>query len=493
MSLAVDDPNLLRLFNAAVDAMLIADKAGAIVLANPAAATLFGYTQAEMPRLAVEDLVPRRFRAAHALHRQTYLQGARSRPMGESKVFSGQCKNGNEIPVEISLSPLGGDFVLACVHDMSARQRAEEALRESESRFRATFELAAVGIAHVTPTGHWLRVNAKLCDILGYSRDELLRMKVADVTPPDDLKVLKATTGRLLKGEVGSIALEKRYVRKDGQFVWVSVRVSLVRAKDGRADYFISVVEDIEQRRKNEAALRELRAEMQELLELNVASQTAKAIAHEINQPLNALSTYAEAALLMLRGGNPDPARLTHAIEHSVLQAQRAGKVARELLQFLQKGETETEDVDLNCAVRNALAIVESNGFGGFGAELDLEPDLRPVRANCVQVEKVMVNLMRNSVEAMRGAGMPIRSIRITIRTSTEARMAQVTITDSGPGLDPETAKRIFDPFFTTKPRGIGMGLAVSRSLVEAHGGQLWFDTACETGASFHFTLPFAP
>lgn len=493
MSLAVDDPNLLRLFKAAVDPMLITDKAGEIVLANPSAAALFGYSPAEMLRLAVEDLVPERFRATHSKHHQASLRGARSRPMGEAKVFSGLCKDGAEIPVEISLSPLGGDFVLACVHDMTARQRAEEALRDSESRFRATFELAAVGIAHVTLAGNWLLVNAKLCEILGYPRDELLRMKVADVTPPDDLAMLKTTTRRLLNGEIESIALDKRYVRKDGQFAWVSVRVSLVRGKDGRADYFISIVEDIEQRRQNEAALRELRAEMQELLELNVASQTAKAIAHEINQPLNALSTYAEAALLMLRGGNPDPARLTHAIEHSVLQAQRAGKVARELLQFLQKGETETEEVDLNRAVRNALAIVESNGFGGFGAELDLEPDLRPVRANRVQVEKVMVNLLRNSVEAMRGAGIPTRSIRITIRTNTEARMAQVTISDSGPGLEPETAKRIFDPFFTTKPRGIGMGLAVSRSLVEAHGGQLWFDTACATGASFHFTLPFAP
>ncbi len=365
MSLAVDDPNLLRLFNAAVDPMLITDKAGGVVLANPSAATLFGYSQAEMLRLSVEDLIPERFRAAHSMHHQEYLRGARSRPMGEAKVFSGLCKDGAEVPIEISLSPLGGDFVLACVHDVTARQRAEEALRE-------------------------------------------------------------------------------------------------------------------------------LRAEMQELLELNVASQTAKAIAHEISQPLNALSTYAEAALLMLRGGNPDPARLTHAIEQSVMQAQRAGKVARELLQFLQQGETATEDVDLNRAVRNALAIVESNGFGGFSAELDLEPDLRPVRANRVQVEKVMVNLMRNSVEAMRGAGIPTRSIRIAIRTNSEARMAQVTISDSGPGLDPATAKRIFDPFFTTKPRGIGMGLAVSRSLIEAHGGELWFDTASETGACFHFTLPFS-
>lgn len=493
MSLAVDDPNVRRLLDAAVDPMLIADQAGSIKLANPPAAALFGYSTAEMLCLSVDDLVPERLRAPHSQHRQVYLRQPTSRSMGDAQVFAGLRKDGSEIPLEISLSALDDLCVLAGMHDISARLRAEEALRESESRFRATFELAAVGIAHVAPGGNWLRVNAKLCDILGYQREELLRLKVADVTPPEDIATLKASTRRLLKGEIGTISVEKRYIRKDRRFVWVNVRVSLVRGKDDKADYFISIVEDIAQRKENEAALRELRAEMQELLELNVASQTAKAIAHEINQPLNAVSSYSEAALLMLRSGNPDPERLTHAIESSVQQAQRAGKVARELLHFLQMGETTSEDVDLNRAVRNALAIVESNGFGGFHASLDLEPDLRPVRANRVQVEKVMVNLMRNSVEAMRGAGLATKSIRIVIRTNAQQSMAQVTINDSGPGIDADTAKRIFDPFFTTKPRGIGMGLAVSRSLIEAHGGQLWLDTPTAAGATFHFTLPFAP
>ncbi len=492
MSPAVDDPNVRRLLDAAVDPMLIADHVGAIVLANAPAAALFGYSTAEMLGLSVDDLVPERFRASHRLHRQAYPRQSAARTMGTARVLAGLRKDGSEIPVAISLSPYD-DCVLACVHDMRARLQAEQALRESESRYRATFELAAVGIAHVAPTGEWLRVNATLCDILGYPREELLRMRVTDVTPPEDLPALKRSTSQLLKGEIGTISVEKRYIRKDEQIVWVSVRVSPVRGKDGRADHFISVVEDIGQRRQSEAALRELRAEMQELLELNVASQTAKAIAHEINQPLNAMTSYSEAALMMLRAGNPDPDRLTRALENSVQQAQRAGTVARELLQFLQKGETETEDVDLNRAVRNALAIVESDGFGGFQAELDLDPGLRPVRANRVQVEKVMVNLMRNSVEAMRGAGISTRAIHIAIRTNAQRSMAQVTITDSGPGMDQEAAKRIFDPFFTTKPRGIGMGLAVSRSLVEAHGGQLWFDSQSGTGASFHFTLPFAP
>lgn len=493
MSLASDEPGIRRLLDAAIDPMLIVDHTGRIALANAPAATLFGYPLAEIAGVSVDDLIPERFRAMHLAHRSAFQRETATRSMNSARPLSGLRKDGSEVPLEISLSPLDDKCTLVSLRDITARIRAEDALRASESRFRATFELAAVGIAHVAPDGRWLRVNARLCEMLGYAREELLGLTVANVTPPNDLAALTADTRRLLSCEIDTLSLEKRYIRKDGGTVWVSLRVSLVRDKDDNPDYFISVVEDIGQRKRDEAALRELRAEMQELLELNVASQTAKAIAHELNQPLNAVSTYAEAALLMLRSGNPNPDRLTHALESSVQQAQRAGKVVRELLQFLQKGGTQTEDVDLNRAVRNALAIVESNGFGGFQAELDLEPGLRRVRANRVQVEKVMVNLMRNSVEAMRGAGIATQSIRVTIRTNAQASMAQVTINDNGPGLDAESAKRIFDPFFTTKPRGIGMGLAVSRSLVEAHGGQLWFDISTEPGATFHFTLPFAP
>ncbi len=112
--------------------------------------------------------------------------------------------------------------------------------------------------------------------------------------------------------------------------------------------------------------------------------------------------------------------------------------------------------------------------------------------ANRLQVEKVLINLVENSIEAMRDAGVDAQTIAVTVRTSADAAMAQVTVTDKGPGIDRETLRRIFDPFFTTKPKGLGMGLAISRTIIEAHGGQLWVETDPGAGATFHFTLPFA-
>ena len=356
--------------------------------------------------------------------------------------------------------------------------------------FAAGFERAAVGLAHLSREGHVLLANARLRHTLGIGPEAIWRMHFEELIHPTDRAGYRGNVERLLGGHADVASMECRCLRHGGDSVWVHLSLTLIHGEATAPDCIVAVLEDIHTRRQQESLLRNLRSEMQELLQLTVASQTVKAVAHEINQPLNAISSYAEAALRLLQAGNPDPARLTHALEGTVQQAQRAGRVLRELMDLLQKGETEVEPVDLNGAVRNALAIVESNGFGGFHATLHLAENLRPVRANRLQVEKVLVNLLRNGVEAMRAAGIASKSIRIAIRTTEDDRMAQVSVSDSGPGLNSETSKRIFNPFFTTKARGIGMGLAISRSLVEAHGGQLWLDLDTGPGATFHFTLP---
>jgi signal transduction histidine kinase len=156
------------------------------------------------------------------------------------------------------------------------------------------------------------------------------------------------------------------------------------------------------------------------------------------------------------------------------------------------KGEAKMEPVDLNEVVGESLAIAEESGYGGFRQVVEMEPDLPPVLANRLQIQKVLVNLLHNGTEAMRNAGVPTAAVTITVRTMAIRNIAQVTVQDSGPGIDAVVAQRIFDPFFTTKPEGVGLGLAISRALIEAHGGQLWADLDAGPGAIFHFILPFA-
>jgi two-component system sensor histidine kinase UhpB len=235
----------------------------------------------------------------------------------------------------VVISPMRDDsrritHFVSIQQDITERKKAEEALRISEERFRATFEQAAVGIAHIAPDGRWLRVNRKLCEIVGYSHDELLDTTFQAITHPDDLDADAEAVRRLLTGEVVTHQMEKRYIRPDKSITWINLTVALVRRSDGDPDYFISVVEDISARKRTEAMLQELQAEMDQVMQFHVASQTIAAIAHELNTPLHAVCNYAEAALRLLIAGNPEPDLLRHALISAAEQSQRAGTVVRD-------------------------------------------------------------------------------------------------------------------------------------------------------------------
>jgi signal transduction histidine kinase len=216
------------------------------------------------------------------------------------------------------------------------------------------------------------------------------------------------------------------------------------------------------------------------------------ALAHELNQPLNAVSSYAEAALRLLRAGNPQPDKLKRAIEKSAQQAQRAGRVVHNLLAFLKHGEVQREAVNLNDVARRVIRQIKANSNEGIRFNLDLAGDFPPVKANRLQVKKVLTNLIENGIEAMHYAGSPQTAITVTVRTNNESSQAQVSVIDTGPGIDAAILHRIFDAFFTTKPNGLGVGLSISRTIIESHGGELWAESLPGAGASFHFTLPIA-
>lgn len=488
LALAEREAQYRAVIETATDGFWMFDEQGRILSANEAYARRSGYSQEELQGMSIATL------EAQESPDEVQQHVARVRQNG-SDLFETwhRAKGGEMWPVEVSTSywARAGRF-FAFLRDIGERRRAALALQESEARFRATFEQAAVGIAHVGPDGRWLRVNRKLCEIVGYSEEELLSQKFQEITHPDDLAYGQRQMRRMLAGEPSTVVMEKRYIHKDGSTIWVNLTIATAFTPDGRPDYFISVIEDISERKRTETALQALYSEMEQLTRYQIANQTAAAFAHELNQPLNAVASYAEAALRLLRAGNPRPERLTHAVESSAQQAQRAGRVVREFLAFMSQNEVPIEAVDLNRVVHAVLAHVEADGFNVAAFHLELDPTLAPVRANQLQVEKVLVNLVENSIEAMHGAGISARSITVTVRTAADEAMAQATVTDSGPGIDQQTVHRIFDPFFSTKPKGLGMGLSISRAIIESYGGQLWVDSKPGVGASFHFTLPFA-
>lgn len=369
------------------------------------------------------------------------------------------------------------------------RVQAHAALRASEERYRSLVEQAVDGIFVSDHGGRYLDVNTAGASMLGYTREEVLKLRIPDVLLPEEAHRLEPEIAKLREG--GVTLSEWRFRRKDGSSF--PGEVMSRQLPDGRLQ---AILRDITERKEAEKVreVSEQRFKLEESFRLYVATQTAAAIAHELNQPLTAIASYAEVALFLLSAAAPDPQKLRYALENTEKQAQRAGQVTRQLLALLHKGETITEPVDLGTTVEDSLAIVRSNGeLTGFAVELDIAPGLPEVQANRLQIEKVLVNLLRNGLEAMRDRRLRSGTINVSVRRAADGEpMAQVTVRDCGKGLDIQTLKSIFQPFYTTKPKGLGMGLAVSRALIEAHGGKLWAEPNAGPGASFHFTLPFA-
>ena len=244
----------------AMDAIVAVDDEQRIILFNPAAARLFRCPREEAVGKPLDRFIPERFRSAHAEHLRHFGEtGGSTRTMGNLGALSGLRADGTEFPIEASISTakVGGRTIFTVIlRDISARRQAEDALCDSEARFRGTFENAAVGMAHVALDGAWLAVNDRLCAITGYSRDELLARTFQDITHPEDLAPDLDYVRELVAGKITNYSLDKRYIHKDGRVVWIALTVALQRSASGVPQYFISVVRDITKRKQVEGAIR---------------------------------------------------------------------------------------------------------------------------------------------------------------------------------------------------------------------------------------------
>lgn len=481
--------------------IVITDLDGRIEYVNPAFSLASGYSAAEAlgknPRLLRSGRTPP----------ETYVDLWTT--IGAGKVWRGEFinrrKDGTEYREAATISPVRQPdgrvtHYLAVKEDITGLIRAMTDLRLSEDRLRLAKTAAGLGIFDwniESGNGEWDERARELC---GVGPDEPITFAtLMEGIARDEREAVQADIDRALdpRGS-GGYRAEYRVINPvDGSARQIAANGQVI-FEDGRAVRLVGTLKDVTRQKQLEREVQQRRSGMESLVNQQVAAHTAAAIAHELNQPLVAVSAYSEAALRILSGGARNPEKLTHALEGAKEQAQRAGRTLHELLDFLHKGEAPTEPVELEGVVREALAIAEESGCGGFRHVIGLERELPPVLANRLQLQKVLVNLLHNGVEAMRHAGVEDAAITITVRTrigrsNMGERMVQVTVQDCGPGLDAETAHRIFDPFFTTKTDGVGLGLAISRALIEAHDGQLWADVEAGPGATFHFILPFAP
>jgi len=378
--------------------------------------------------------------------------------------------------------------------ESAARERTELSAQDAAERFQAVIDNAHDAIIAIDARGRMETFNKAAQRMFGYTPDEVLGQNVSMLMPQPYRSAHDGYMQNYLTTGVAKIIGTGREVeaqRKDGTVFPIDLSVGEMRVGDQRG--FIGVIRDMTARHKAERQIRELTAEMLHISRLSAMGQLSSSIAHELNQPLTAVMNYVEAARQML-ASTPAPPRAIEFMERATGQAERAGQIIRRLRGFVEKGVVERSEEELSKVIEEASALAAvGTKVDGIRLIFELDKSLPPIRIDKVQIQQVTVNLVRNAIEVLRETDNRILTIRTKLADAVgevDGGTQQVEIGDTGPGISPDIADQLFKPFVSTKKDGMGIGLSISLSIIEAHGGKLWHEPNPAGGAVFKFTLP---
>ena len=371
--------------------------------------------------------------------------------------------------------------------DIEDRKRIEEALRQSEEQWRDVFENNPTMYFMVNAAGTVTAVNPFGAEQLGYSVDELVGQPVLNVYPDSDREAVRRNVALCFEQLGRAKTWEARKVRKDGTVLRARETAKAVLRANGPV--LLIACEDITEQRRAAEALRQAQADLAHVNRVTTMGELTASLAHEINQPIAAAVTNANTCLRWLARDHPDLEEARAAATRAVRDGRRAGEIISRIRMLFKKGAPERELVDVNEVIREMIVLLRSEAIRyNISVRTELAADLPQVMADHVQLQQVVMNLMINGIEAMKDVD---GTRELTIHSHrAENEQLLVSVSDTGVGLPPQHVDQIFNAFFTTKPHGTGMGLRISRSVIESHGGRLWAADNSSCGASFYFTLP---
>jgi len=361
-------------------------------------------------------------------------------------------------------------------------------LGEREARIRRLVDANIIGVFIWDFDGRILEANDAFLHMVGYDREDLVagRISWTGLTPPE----WRDADAKLVEEHKISWRLppfEKEYFRKDGSRVPVLIGVATFEESGNQG---VAFVLDLTERKRAEGALRDAQASLAHVVRVTTLGELTASIAHEVNQPLSAVVTNAEACLGWLRRGTPDLDAACRSVEWVIADGNRASEVIRRVRALANKTNVEKAPLDINDLIREVMALVQRELTSHQASlRMELAPALPTILGDRVQLQQVMINLVMNGIEAMQSVTDRPRELVIRSRQD-EARHVLVSVTDCGLGIATENTDQLFSPFFTTKASGMGMGLSICRSIIEAHGGRLWATANIPHGATFQFTLP---
>ena len=403
------------------------------------------------------------------------------------------------------------------IQENNERRKAEEALRASEERWSVLAENSSAGIALIAPNGRFIAANLALQEMLGYTESELQGRTVTDISHEEDRASTEARIADVYAGRRRVYRLEKRYLRKNGNVMWADVSSVLVPASGSVSAFFSVIIVDITKRKQaeeklhqKEISLREAQSELAHVSRVTTMGELAASIAHEVNQPLAGILTNANASLRWLLRDSPNITEACEAIRRIIRDGSRAGDVITRIRALFKKASAAREPVDINQIIQEVLILTQSEiQKKRISLRTQLANDLPVALGDKIQLQQVILNLVLNGIEAMSGVADGARELSVSSQkvtkilreagkemvpdnalTEPESASLLIAVRDTGPGLDATELQQVFAPFYTTKSQGMGMGLAISRSIVEAHQGHLWATANVPQGAIFQFTLP---
>ena len=454
--------------------MRVLDLSGRIVYVNPAFCRMIGWNEADL--IGRMPPFPYWVPGKYDSHRQTLEAVLQGKTPGSGIELEAQRRDGSRFTARMYVSQLqdpNGTQIgwMTSMTDITEPRRIREALTAAHERFMTVLESLddAISVTADTADGmELLFANRTYRSLFGAQ-----------------------TKGHqeLLAGRRGRYTDESAEVYSPHVERWFEVEHRMLAWTDGRR-VRMQVARDITERRKHEEASRVQQEKIQITSRLTTMGEMASSLAHELNQPLTAISNYSMGAVAMVKAGQTDPQKLLPALEKAATQAQRAGKIISRIREFVKRSEPRRQSVDIQTIVDNAVSLAEIDARKrGIEIELQVPSDLPEVLADPILIEQVLLNLIKNGLESMEHSDENVLIVTVTRHHNT----MEVAVIDQGHGVsDPD---RLFEPFFSTKSEGLGMGLNICRTIIESHHGQLWATSNTDAGASgttFRFTLPCA-
>jgi PAS domain S-box-containing protein len=375
-------------------------------------------------------------------------------------------------------------FLLAGLLLQKRRKRStEESLRQKTDELDHFFNLSLELLSVANTDGYFLRLNPAWERIFGYSREELMAKQFFYFVHPDDLdRTHKAVS--TLASQQRPLHFGNRYRCRDGTYRWLE----WTAAPAGNLIY--AAAHDVTERLKEEVEVRQHREELAHVTRVAMMGELTTSLAHEINQPLTAILSNAEAGQRFLSQASPDISELRQILEDIIRDDRRASDVVRKVRALVKKEKLRDEPLDLNEVILAVVDLIRADSLlQGLSIATDLSPRLAGIHGDGIQLQQVILNLILNGAAAMRNS--PTGQRKIIVRTAMlDNRTVKAFVTDFGTGIDENNIERLFEPFYTTKPEGLGMGLSISQTIVKAHGGTMEARNNREGGATFAFTLP---